>query len=151
VKVALALVLVAGSARADRPIRGSFSAGGTLLVTGADHDPLRGEVELDVEPRSVFGAFVAWRGFDRGHRGLVTGGLAYEAAAARPRLVLDLHADAGADLDLRAPAFGGGVRSIIGIVGPLGVAFDTGAYLVIDGVAHTRLQLATGAALAAVW
>jgi hypothetical protein len=38
---------------------------------------------------------------------------------------------------------------VIAIVGPLGVALDTGAYLVVDGVDNTRLQLATGAALVA--
>ena len=72
-------------------------------------------------------------------------------AASRPRLVLDLHADVGADLDQRAPMLGGGVRTIIAIAGPLGVALDSGAYLVIDGVEHTRLALSTGAMLVARW
>ncbi len=154
-KVALALVLVLGPARADdrpeRPVHGSVSAGGALLVTGNDGDVARGEIELDVEPKSRFGALVAWRGFDRGRRGLVCAGLVYEGAAARPRLVLDLHADGGADLDLRAPVVGGGARTVVALVGPIGVAFDTGAYLVIDGIDRTRLQLAIGAALAARW
>jgi hypothetical protein len=44
---------------------------------------------------------------------------------------------------------GGGLRTVIAIVGPLGVALDTGGYLVIDGVDNTRLQLATGASLVA--
>jgi hypothetical protein len=151
VALALAIGLGLGSAHADRPWHGSVGVGGTLLVTGADGDSGRGELELDVEPKSRFGALVAWRGFDRGKRGIVAGGLVYEAAAARPRLVLDLHVDVGADLDLPAPMLGGGARTIVALVGPVGVALDTGVYVVIDGIAHTRVQLATGLAAVARW
>jgi hypothetical protein len=140
------------TARADdRPPHGSFSAGGTLLLTGDDGDRQRGELELDVEPYSRYGVLVAWRGFDRSRSGLVTAGLIYEGGAARPRLALDLHADVGADLDQHAPVIGGGVRTLLVLIGPLGLALDSGAYLVIDGVDHTRLALAAGGALAAVW
>jgi hypothetical protein len=132
-------------------VHGSVGVGGALVLTGNDGDVARGEVAIDVEPRSRFGALVAWRGFDRGHRGLVCAGVVYEGAAARPRLVLDLHGDVGADLDLRAPVIGGGVRTVIGLVGPLGVALDAGTYLAIDGVDRTRLQLVTSAAIAARW
>ena len=121
------------------------------VVTGADNDRQRAEVELDIEPWSRFGGAIAWRGFDRAHDGLVTAAIVYEAAASRPRLVVDLHADVGLDLDLRAPALGGGIRTLLVVIGPVGVALDTGAYLVIDGVDHTRLQIATGAALAVSW
>jgi hypothetical protein len=61
--------------------------------------------------------------------------------------VVDFHGDAGFDLDVNAPMVGGGLRTVIEIVGPLGVALDTGGYLVIDGVADTRLQIASGFAL----
>jgi hypothetical protein len=137
--------------RADRPLHGSASAGGTILLTGDGGDRPRAELALDIEPWSRFGALVAWRGFDSGHTGLVTAGIAYEAGAARPRFVLDLHGDVGADLDRHAPVVGGGLRALLVLVGPLGLAFDTGAYLVIDGVDHTRLAIATGAALALSW
>jgi len=148
----LALVLAPRIASADdRPLHGSFSAGGTFLLAGDDGDRQRAELSLDVEPYSRFGAVVAWRGFDRGHAGLVTAGLAYEGGAARPRLVLDLHGDLGVDLDQHAPVIGGGVRTLLVVIGPLGLALDSGAYLVIDGVDHTRLALAAGGALAAVW
>jgi len=150
----LALVLAAPGARADdadRPVHGSISAGGTLLLTGDNGDRQRAELELDVEPWSRFGAVVAWRGFDRSHDGLITAGIAYEAAASRPRLVVDLHGDLGLDADLHAPVLGGGVRTVIAVVGPLGVTLDSGAYLVIDGIDRTRLQLAAGAALCMVW
>jgi hypothetical protein len=81
----------------------------------------------------------------------VCGGLVYEPGAARPTLVIDLHADLGADLDQHAPLAGGGIRTTIGISGPLGVALDSGGYLVIDGIDRTRLVLSLGAAVVARW
>jgi len=144
------IALLAGVAHADdRPLHGSIGGGTTLLLTGDGGDRNRFELEADLEPHSRWGALLAWRAFDDNHKGIVGAGVIYEAGAARPRLVLDFHGDAGFDLDQRAPMVGGGLRAVIAIVGPLGVALDTGAYLVIDGVDTTRLQLATGAALVA--
>jgi hypothetical protein len=147
---ALAPLLVASVAHA-RPWHGSASAGGALLATGAEGDHMRAELELDVEPDSRFGGLVALRAFDEDHRGLICAGLIYEAGAARPTLAIDFHADLGADLDQRAPLVGGGLRTVLGLYGPLGVALDSGAYLVIDGLDHTRLVLSLGAGLAARW
>lgn len=149
VLVLLLVLVLAPPAFADRPLHGGASAGGTLLLTGDRGDRQRGELEVDVEPYSRFGGLVAWRGFDRGHRGLLCAGIVYEAGAARPRLVLAFHGDAGIDLDQRAPVLGGGLRTTIALLGPLGLALDTGAYLVIDGVDNTRLAIAAGAALSA--
>jgi hypothetical protein len=145
------VVAASASVSADRPIHGSVSAGGTLLLTGDEGTRNRGELELDVEPQSRFGALVAWRAFDQDHKGLVTAGLIYEGGAARPRLVLDLHGDVGVDLDHKAPVVGGGIRTVLTLIGPLGLALDTGAYLVIDGVDSTRLQFQSGLGLAARW
>lgn len=139
----------AATAHADRPLHGSIGGGSTLLLTGDGGDRQRFELEADLEPHSRWGGLVAWRGFDGGHSGLVDAGLVYEAGAARPRLVIDLHADLGFDLDQHAPMAGGGLRTVIAIVGPLGVALDTGGYLVVDGVEHTRFAIAAGAALVA--
>ncbi len=125
--------------------------GGTLLATGDNGDRQRGELEVDIEPYSRYGALLAWRAFDGSHHGLVLAGLVYEAAAARPRLVLDLHADIGADLDQRAPALGGGVHAVITLLGPVGVALDAGAYLVIDGVRNTRFAIAGTAGIGVLW
>jgi hypothetical protein len=144
----LALLLVATTAHA-RPWHGSVGGGTTLLLTGDNGDRNRFELEADVEPASRWGALLAWRGFDDNHKGILGAGVVYEAGAARPRLVVDLHGDAGVDLDQKAPMVGGGLRTVIAIVGPLGIALDTGAYLVVDGVDNTRLQIATGAALVA--
>jgi hypothetical protein len=148
------IVVVLGLARgaaAERRVHDSAGAGASFLVTGDGGDRARFDVELDLEPSSRFGGLVALRGFDADHHGLACAGLIYEAGAARPRLVLDLHADAGVDLDQRAPLAGGGIRTTITAYGPLGVALDSGAYLVIDGVERTRLVLSAGAALVARW
>jgi hypothetical protein len=148
---ALAIVVALAAPASARPWHGSAGGGTTLLLTGDTGDRNRYELEVDVEPDSRFGALVAWRGFDGAHHGLVCGGLMFEAAAARPRLVLDLHGDAGVDLDQRAPVIGGGLRTTLMIVEPLGLALDSGMYLVVDGVDATRLVIATGAQLVARW
>jgi len=149
---ALAIVVaLAGGARADyadeppRPVHGSAGVGTAFLVTGDNGDRNRFDAEVDVEPGGRFGHYgllVALRGFDDNHAGLLGAGLVFEAAAARPRLVLDLHADAGADLDARRPFAGGGVRTLLGIVGPLALAFDVTACVVIAGSQDTRLVFA---------
>ena len=149
--IVLVLVLVLDVHADDRPIHGSAMIGGTLLATGANGDRQRGELEVDIEPYSRYGALLAWRAFDTSHAGLVVAGLVFEAAAARPRLVLDLHADVGADLDQRAPAIGGGLHAVITLLGPVGVALDAGGYLVIDGVQNTRFAIAGTAGLGVLW
>jgi hypothetical protein len=152
--VALVLLVVAGladPAQAGRALHGSAGVGGTLVLTGDGGDRARLDAVVEVKPRSRFGGLVAWRAFDDHHHGLVTAGVVYEGAAARPRLVLDLHAELGADLDARVPLVGGGIRTTLTIIGPLGVALDTGAYLVLDGIDRTRLQLQTSTVLVARW
>lgn len=151
-RLVLALVLVLAAARDavadDRAWHGSVGIGGALLLTGFGADRNRFEIEADLEPGSQLGGLVALRGVDDTHRGIACAGVVYEAGAARPRLVLDLHGDVGVDLDHPAPMVGGGVRTTITIVGPLGLALDAGGYLVIDGVSATRLEISTSAALA---
>lgn len=146
----LAVVVVLASPAFARPLHGSVGIGGSLLLTGDDGKRTRAELELDLEP-SRYGGLLALRGFDDHHRGLLCAGFVFEPAAARPTLVIDLHGDAGADLDQRAPLVGGGIRTSLGIAGPVGVALDAGGYLVIDGVDHTRLILMTSASLIAKW
>jgi hypothetical protein len=132
-------------------VHGSAGAGGALIGTGDRGDRARLDAAVDVKLRGRFGALAAWRAFDDRHRGLATAGLVFEAGAARPRLVLDLHADLGADLDAGAPLAGGGIRTTLAIAGPLGVVLDSGAYLVLDGLDGTRLQLQSSASVAARW
>jgi hypothetical protein len=151
VKLAAALLLVATPAFADRPVHGSIGVGSTLALTAHDGNRLRYELELDIEPRSRYGGLVAWRGFDDEHHGMLLGGLVFEGAAARPRLVVDLHGDLGADLDQKAPVVGGGIRTTLTLYKFVGVAFDGGAYLVIDGIDDTRLRFMGSTSLVARW
>ena len=71
--------------------------------------------------------------------------------AARRLLVVDLHADAGADLYQTAPVFGGGVRTTVTLWNMIGVGLDGGGYLVIDGVDNTRFVIATSASIVGRW
>src|SRR5262249_45607242 len=128
----IALVLVARSARADdapRPIHGSVGVGGSLLLTGAQGDRFRLDAAVDLKLHSRYGFSLAWRAIeqtgDTKFDGLVIAGLVYEGAASRPRLVLDLHGDAGFDLDARRPLVGAGIRTTLTAIGPLGVVGDT--------------------------
>lgn len=150
---------ISGPARAEpaaepterRREHGSVGVGGALLATGGRGDRLRVDATFDVKLGSRYGALAAWRAIDGAHRGIVLGSFVFEAAAARPRLVIDLHAGLGADLDARAPVAGAGIRTTLAIIGPIGVVFDGGGYLVIDGVEETRLQLAGTTLLALRW
>ncbi len=141
----------AAAAAAHRSFHGSIGGGGSFLLTGDGGDRMRYDLALDVKPRSRFGGLIAWRAFDQTHKGLVTAGLVLEGAASRPRLVLDLHGDVGADLDAKRPLLGGGIRSTLMIIGPLGLVVDGGAFLVIDGINHSSLQLQSNALLVARW
>ena len=143
---------LAGTAAADRTsLHGSVAAGGTLVMTGDQGDRFRLDVSFDLKPRSRYGVLLAWRAFDEDHRGLVTAGIEYEGAASRPRLVLDLHADLGFDLDAKRPLGGGGIRTTLMIIGPLAVVLDAAAYLVVDGIDNTRLQLQSCTLIAGRW
>lgn len=149
--LAVTVLLAAPLARADRGIHGSVGAGSSLAVTGAEGDHLRYDVALDVKPFARYGVTVGWRQFDADHRGLLVAGLVYEGAASRPRLVLDLHVDAGIDLARPAPLAGAGIRGTLTIARPLAVVLDLSAYLVLDGVDDSRFQLASSALLAITW
>lgn len=140
------LCLLSGAAHADRPLHGSVAAGGTFVAVGSDGDRLRSEVSAAIKPWSRYGLIAGWRAFDAAslgdgtHDGMLTAGLVYEAGAARPRLVLDLVAEVGWDLDHRAPLVGAGIRNTIGVVGPLAVVLHSSLYIVLDGIA-TRVHL----------
>jgi hypothetical protein len=145
------VALAAAPAFAERSWHGSIGAGSSLLLTGHGDDRLRYELAVDIKPGSRFGGHLAWRAFDGEHDGLLLGGVVFEAGAARPTLVLDLHADVGADLDQRAPVVGGGLRTTLTVWKQLGLAFDGGGYLVVDGLEDTRLVLAGSTSLVIRW
>jgi hypothetical protein len=152
VRALFVVAALVGTAVADRDsLHGSAGAGGTLVMTGEQGDRFRLDVSFDLKPRSRYGVLVAWRAFDEDHHGLVTAGISYEGAASRPRLVLDLHADLGFDLDAKRPLGGGGIRTTLMIIGPLALVLDMAAYLVVDGVDGTRLQLQSCSLIAGRW
>lgn len=152
-RLALALLLVAQVAHADdsRPLHGSVGAGSSLAITGAEGDHLRFDIAIDVKPKSRYGITASWRQFDADHRGLLVAGIVYEGAAARPRLVLDLHASAGVDLERPAPLVAAGIRPTLAIIGPLALVFDLTAYVILDGVDDSRFQLASSTLVAFKW
>jgi hypothetical protein len=163
-RLALAAVLLAaGSAAADppkpRPFRWSIGAGTALLFTGLHDGPRnRADAHLDLDPGGRFGRFglllaarqLTFSPFAAD--GMLTAGLKYEAAAARPRLALALHADAGVTLSDHAPVVGGGLETHLWIwpskLGPLAVVFDLTGELVLSSVDDTRLVLSTATRLA---
>jgi hypothetical protein len=149
----LAVVLSLAPALARADTHGTVAAGGGLLITGDDGDLGRGDVQVDFEPRGGWGRYgvlVAWRDFDASHDGLLCGGIVFDAAASRPRLALQFHGDVGIDLDVRRPLVGGGLRTVVGVAGPLGVVLDATGELVIDGDA-TRFALSLDLLLAIRW
>lgn len=142
------VLLVPALAHADRPWHGSIGGGSGLAVTGGGGDHGRFDLSLELEPASRYGVTLGWRQFDRTHAGLIVAGLLYEAAAARPRLVIDFHADVGVDLDGPHPLVAGGIRTTIGVRGPLAVVLDFTPYLVLGNYDALRLQIAGSALLA---
>lgn len=132
-------------------MHGSIGAGPSLALTGAEGDRLRYDVALDIKPSGRYGLTVGWRQFDTERRGLLVAGVVYEGGAARPRFVLDLHAGAGVDLAIPAPLVAGGIRPTLAIVGPLALVFDLSAYVILDGVDNSRLQIASSTLVAFTW
>ncbi len=160
------LLLLTGVAAADpprpRPFRWSIGAGSAFLLTGEeDAGRQRLDGHLDIMPGGSWGRFgmigairqVPFEPF--ASDALVTLGVRYEAAAARPRLVLSLHADLGATRSSGswpgAPAAGGGIETHFWIwpkkLGPLALVSDVTAHLVVDGTDHTRLVIAAATRL----
>ena len=135
-------------AEPPRTWRGGIGAGGSVALLGPVTTGLVADAAL--KPGGIFGrlgARVEGRTLDEELEdgidgGLLLGGVVYEAAAARPRLVIDLHAEAGAALPDPRLAVGGGAITQLWLVGPLAIGLDSSAHLVLDGVDGTELILA---------
>lgn len=114
VVVALGLIAGsgAGSGEAVAEPRGAVLVGGELALSGGGPTP-RAQATAIVYLARRHGAYASVeRVALEGDRGLATVGVAYRAAAARPRLELVLHADAGLAWP-RAAAAGGGVLAFL--------------------------------------
>jgi hypothetical protein len=116
--------------------RWAVGVGGFIGVTGPGRYGLAAEAEVFPRwPGQLLGDRVGlglrYRGFDGLARGIAAGGLVYEAAATRPHLAIELHGDIGVAF---GPAgsnrllLGGGVRTQIGLWGPVAVALHGDVY-----------------------
>jgi hypothetical protein len=160
----LAVVLLAPSlAHADppkvRPFHWSIGGGGSFLLNGTHGGPRnRLDGAVTIEPGGRFGRWgltfalrhVTPKPF--ADDGLATAGITYEPAAARPRLALALHADAGVTITDPSPVIGGGLQTHLWIwprrLGPLAIVFDLTAHLVLSNVNDTRLVVGSATRLA---
>jgi hypothetical protein len=152
--LAIAALLVAAPAAADpdpvapRPLHGSLGLGGATVFGGVDR--FSAASAIDVLPGGRFGRWGVIGAFrDVGLRpvaghGMLTLGVLREAAGARPRLVILLHADAGVAWGPTAPVVGGGVKTYLGVIGPLGLTFDVTAHLIVPSIDDTHVVVSVG-------
>jgi hypothetical protein len=141
------------------PFRFSIGGGGAVLILGSEGERWRGLYQLDLYPGGRLGHWglsLAARSilFDPyGEAGMVTAGAIYEAAASRPRLIMALHGDLGVTYgpdggdDVR-PVVGGGLKTHLGIIGPLAIATDLTAHLVLGDSDDLALVISAGAMIA---
>jgi hypothetical protein len=157
--VAMAMVLAAAmigwspalaAEENDRAWAGGVGVGGNLALTGPVDSGLSamaalypgawaGRLGARLEARTASDD-------DPFERGMFLAGLAYETAAARPRLSLALHGDAGALAPDPRAVIGGGAELQLWLVGPLALALESSAHLVLDGL-DSELILAGGLGL----
>ncbi len=148
----LAIALAApGDVAAEPPRpRGAVQATSALLLTGGRPRQRAGlAVTAYVGQRLGIRAAVTLVTLDPwADVGVAMVGIAYRAAAARPKLELVVHAEGGLAWPT-APALGGGVTTYLWPTRlPLAVTADLGATAIIDGVADSRVALSVGLGLA---
>jgi len=150
--VVVGMVVLAAASAVAEPVRpiGALGVSGDLTLSGPGPKN-RVAADLTVYVRQRLGLYVAARQVtvspfaDAGH---VTAGIAYRAAAARPKLEIVVHADGGVAWPL-APALGGGVTAYLWpLKVPVAVTTGMGAYVIVDGVADTHVAFSLGVGLA---
>ncbi len=149
VTLALAATQVAGADAPRRPL-GALQVGGELgLSGGGPRQRFGGAATAYVGQRLGVRVAVARLTLDPlADRGVLMAGVAYRAAAARPRLDLVVHAGAGVAWP-RAPALGAGVTTYLWPTRwPFAVTLDLAATVVVDGAVDTRTEVAVGAGVA---
>lgn len=153
VALAFAVLVALLAPAAAEPVRplGSLNVTGDLTLTGP-RPRNRVGADLTVYVQQRLGLYVAARQVTvapLGDAGHVTAGIAYRAAAARPKLEVVLHADGGVAWPL-APVAGGGVTTFLWPLKGVPAALTTGAhaYLILDGVDDTHVAFSLGLGLA---
>ena len=138
-------VIVEPAPVVPRSLYWSLGVGWLGALTGPDSGP---SFEAELFPGGRFGR-VGFTAYLRGQQkldgldaGLVAAGLTYEAAATRPRLTLNMHAEAGFTYGQSFPVVGGGVKTQLWLKGPFALALNTTGHLLLDGI-DSRLQLGT--------
>jgi hypothetical protein len=87
------------------------------------------------------GFALRFRGFENLDAGMALAGLSFEAGASRPTLTMALHAEAGLAYGPRCGAAGGGLRTQLGVAGPLVLIGDVTGH-VVGGGCDVSLALA---------
>ena len=143
-------VIVEGATVIPRNFYWSIGAGWVTRLTGPDGGP---SLEAEVYPGGRFGR-VGFTAYFRGQLeldgldiGLITAGLTYEAAASRPKLTLNMHAEVGFTYGESFPVVGVGVKTQLWIKGPFAVAINSTGHMLLDGT-DSRLQLGTSLLIA---
>lgn len=101
---------------------------------------------IELLPGGAFGRFgigLYYRGDRTVRHGAYLAGLVYEAGAARPKLVMTLHAAVGYDAAHDLPIVGGGWRISLAVSGPIVVSTNLTGQLFLDGV-NSRLGIGVG-------
>jgi hypothetical protein len=123
---------------------GNLGAGGSLLLSGAAGQRWRLDAQASLLPGGRFGHWgflLAARAVGRDPDvALFTVGVERQLAASRPRLAISGYVDVGVESAGSLPVVGAGSRTVLRMMGPLGVAVDTGAHLILDGFSSTRLM-----------
>lgn len=148
----------------DRPARVSLTVGSYGAMTGPS--TYGAAVELEVIPGICPGF---WPGCSPRHwlsrtglgiyyrssegslsEGMLTAGVAFEAAAARPLLSMGLHGELGYDTATSLPVAGGGMRAQLMPLPPLSLAMNMTGHFFVDGI-RTRLALGVALTIGIAW
>ena len=128
---------------AGRRAHVGFGVGGTFAGTGSERTGWL--VAFEFLPGKNWGRLgvrlSARGGSNDGLIGLA--GLAFEAGASRPRLDIILTTEIGAS-STGHPIAAAGVETHLGVLGPIGIALNLNALLVVDGTQDTKLILSSG-------
>ncbi|MCG8425014.1 MAG: hypothetical protein MJE77_44600 [Proteobacteria bacterium] len=126
----------------DPAPHGALTVGGFAALTGPVGQGFAADTIL--YPGRFFGRYglgVSYRGSRSAEQGLLVVNLAFAAGASRPGFEIALHGDIGAAYGPFLPVIGGGVRTQLGVWGPLVVTANTTGHLLIDGI-DSRLAVA---------